>query len=152
MSWSKWGCTLRHQETADEQMMKTAYFLTATFPQKPPHFFASGIILFPNSPAHLLVSWRILIWNLERAKRKSVKPRRKRHSSVSANCIQPSKPTDRLYKSQAADGPLFRLIDHFRLLLRNQAQFRRLEGARLRHRVFRAVQAVQNQIAEERAK
>ena len=42
------------------------------------------------------------------------------------------------------------MIHHFRLLLRNQAQFRRLEGARLRHRVFRAVQAVQNQIAEER--
>ena len=68
------------------------------------------------------------------------------------NCIQPNKPTDRLYKSQAADGPLFRLIHHFRLLLRNQAQFRRLEGARLRHRVFRTVQAVQNQIAEERVK
>ena len=47
---------------------------------------------------------------------------------------------------------LFRLIHHFRLLLRNQAQFRRLEGARLRHRVFRAVQVVQNQITEERAK
>ena len=38
----KRGCTLRHQETADEQLMKTAYFLTATFPRKPPHFFASG--------------------------------------------------------------------------------------------------------------
>ena len=47
---------------------------------------------------------------------------------------------------------LFRLIHHFRLLLRNQVQFRRLEGARLRHRVFRTVQAVQNQIAEERVK
>ena len=45
---------------------------------------------------------------------------------------------------------LFRLIHHFRLLLRNQAQFRRLEGVRLRHCVFRAVQAVQNQITEER--
>lgn len=90
------------------------------------------------------------------------------------HCIQPSKPADRLYKSQAADGlafllytisgftcaiclahfhpeiVLFRLIHHFRLLLRNQAQFRRLEGVRLRHRVFRAVQAVQNQITEER--
>ena len=42
------------------------------------------------------------------------------------------------------------LVHHFRLLLRNQAQFRRLEGARLRHRVFHTVQAVQNQIAEER--
>lgn len=37
----------------------------APFARKPPRFLHPGIILFPNSPAHLLVSWRILIWNLE---------------------------------------------------------------------------------------
>ena len=63
-------------------------------------------------------------------------------------CTNHRQPTGLLYCFLA----LFRLIHHFRLLLRNQAQFRRLEGARLRHRVFRAVQVVQNQITEERAK
>ena len=98
------------------------------------------------------MSWRILIWNLETREEEIRKAEAEAAFERKRNCIQPSKPTDRLYKSQAADGPLFRLIDHFRLLLRNQAQFRRLEGARLRHRVFRTVQAVQNQIAEERVK
>ena len=121
MSWSKWGCTLRHQETADEQMMKTAYFLTATFPRKPPHFFASGIILFPNSPAHLLVSWRILIWNLETREEEI----RKAESEAAFERKR------KLYTTKQAHRPpvqitgsrwvcflaLFRLIHHFRLLL-----------------------------------
>lgn len=87
--------------------MKTAYSLTATFPRKPPRFLHPGIILFPNSPAHLLVSWRILIWNLETREEEIRKAEAGAAFDRKRNCIQPSKPTDRLYNSQAADGLAF---------------------------------------------
>ena len=56
---------------------------------------------------HLLVSWRILIWNLETREEEIRKAEAEAAFERKRNCIQPSKPTDRLYKSQAADGLAF---------------------------------------------
>ena len=87
--------------------MKTAYFLTATFPRKPPHFFASGhntISKFTCTSARVLAHSHLEPGNARRGK-----PKAKAEAAFERkrNCIQPSKPTDRLYKSQAADGLAF---------------------------------------------
>ena len=45
---------------------------------------------------------------------------------------------------------LWELLDALSLLLRDQAKLRGLEGMILRHRFFRAMQAVENQLPEIR--
>ena len=55
------------------------------------------------------MSWRILIWNLETREEEIRKAEAEAAFERKRNCIQPSKPADRLYKSQAADGLAFLL-------------------------------------------
>lgn len=121
MSWSKWGCTSRHQETADEQMMKTAYFLTATFPRKPPHFFASGhntISKFTCTSARFLAHSHLEPETREEEIRKAEAEaafERKRKLYTTKQAHRP--PVQITGSRRACFLALFRLMHHFRLLL-----------------------------------